>query len=79
MVGDREDVVILKLKNVMISNGVEQLSEKILNLKMGDRTLPWSIRKEALNLLKMLGNNVELPQFDPRDANEIFELLPFFS
>jgi hypothetical protein len=56
----------------MIESGLIDVSNQLLNAKIGDRTLPWCLRKGALLMLHLLGNNPDLPEFDIRDANDIF-------
>jgi hypothetical protein len=63
----------------MVDANLPQLSSQMLQLKVGDRNLPWCLRKGGLQLLHLLGNQVELPQFDLRDAQDIYELFVFFS
>lgn len=76
-VADREEV-LSKLKAYMIENGVLEVSNQLLNVKLGDRTLPWCLRKGALTMLHLLGSQPELPEFDIRDAADLFDLIFFF-
>lgn len=62
----------------MIEVGLMQVCGQLLQVRLGDRNLPWCLRKGALQLLHLLGNQVELPQFDLRDAQDIYELFGYF-
>lgn len=68
-----------KLKTFMVESGVLDVSNLMLGAKLGDRTLPWCLRKGALTLVHLLSSTPpDLPEFDIRDAGDLFELFGYF-